>query len=115
MIFCAMVPQRFQMAMAVEDLMPNWDRKSITARMPNIRPSSSRSFSHLAGEMPCTSVRRCGSFSSTFKVSSPNCATIREASTGPMPLMAPEARYRRMAEAVAGSCCSAATALNWVP
>ena len=80
------------MATEVEELTPNWDKNSMTARIPNIRLSSVRSFSHFASVMPLTSRKRSGSCSKTCKVSSPNCATMREASTGPMPLMAPEDR-----------------------
>ena len=49
------------------------------------------------GPTPGASVRRSGSSSMTLRVSSPKRSTSRPASTGPIPLTRPDARYRRMA------------------
>ncbi len=50
-----------------------------------------------------TSISRSGACSMTSSASTPKCVTILSASTGPMPLISPEPRYRRMPWIVAGS------------
>src|SRR6185437_16094190 len=55
------------------------------------------------GPSPSTSISRPGSSSITCMMSTPKCATMRSAMTGPMPLIRPEPRYFWMPAAVAGS------------
>ena len=47
--------------------------------------------------------QRAGSSSMTCMMSTPKCATMRSAITGPMPLISPEPRYFWIPAAVAGS------------
>ena len=54
------------------------------------------------GPRPGTSTRRSGSSSMMCMMSAPKWLTIRSAMTGPMPLIRPDPRYRRMPCSVAG-------------
>jgi hypothetical protein len=55
------------------------------------------------GPSPGTSTSRPGSSSISRSVSSPKWSTIRSAILGPIPLISPEPRYRRIPWMVAGS------------
>ncbi len=101
------------MASAAEK--PYWAIKASRERIPKTRWYSRWMSSAFFREMPCTCARASGSFSMTSRVRLPKRSTMRRAVTGPMPLMAPEARYLRMAPAVAGSLVVQRLALNWRP
>ncbi len=55
------------------------------------------------GPRPGTSISRPGSSSMMCMMSTPKWPTMRSAITGPMPLIRPDPRYRRMPCSVAGS------------
>ena len=65
--------------------------------------------------MPFTSARRSGSSSIIRSVSSPNFLTIRPASDGPIPLIAPLPRYRSMPSRVVGLRISQPVAFHCLP
>ena len=111
----ARVPHSFHTRMEAAGSMRKRERKSITARIPKIRLYSSSISSAFLGEMPRISVRRRGCFSITSRVWSPKASTRRRAMAGPIPLIAPEERYFKIAPEVAGRVRSTMAALNWLP
>ncbi len=108
-------PHRFQTRMATAGERPQPVRKIIRVRMPNSRANSSPMARALSAEMPRTSASRSGCFSITSRVLSRNRSTSRRAMAGPMPLMAPEERYFKMALEVVGRVRRMTSALNWWP
>ncbi|KAF5034107.1 hypothetical protein DSECCO2_599680 [anaerobic digester metagenome] len=88
----AIAPHFFHMATAAPGSMPCADKNAITARIPNSRAYSCPMLSAFCGEIPRTCESCAGSFSMISSVLSPNLATMREAVTGPIPLIAPPER-----------------------
>ena len=78
-------------------------RKIITSLIAFCSAQAAAIIAVRLGPSPSTSTSRPGSWSMTCMMSTPKCATMRSAITGPMPLISPEPRYFWMPAAVAGS------------